>query len=137
MSMFMIDTSAWILALRKKFHPLVRDRIDAILSEGEVAINGIIQVELLGGARSERDYDRLKSRLDALLHIEATRELWSSASRLAFDLRRQGLNVPHTDAFIAASAADCGAVLLHADSHFDAIAKVHPLKVESFVRAVK
>jgi len=50
--MFLIDTSAWIFALKKNFHPLVKERIEEILMESDVAINGIIALELLGGART-------------------------------------------------------------------------------------
>ncbi|MDP3296538.1 MAG: PIN domain nuclease [Thermodesulfovibrionia bacterium] len=135
--MILIDTSAWIFALKKNFHPFVKERIDTILIESDVAINGIIGLELLGGAKTEKEYDRLKSRLDALCYIEATKSLWDNASKLAFDLKRKGINVPYTDIFIAASAIQEMTVLLHADSHFDTIAKHSDLKVESLVPRLK
>lgn len=134
--MFLIDTSAWIFALKKNFHPFIKDRIDSILAESDVAINGIIALELLGGVKTEKEYARLKNRLDVLYYIEATKALWDSSSRLAFDLKRRGVNVPYTDIFIAASAMQEKAILLHADSHFDAIAEHVPLKIESLVSHV-
>jgi predicted nucleic acid-binding protein len=130
---FLIDTSAWIFALRKNFHPFIKERIYKILSESDVATNGIIEFELLGGAKTEQEYDRLKSRLDALYYIESTKSLWDNSSRLAFDLKRNGVSVPYTDIFIAASAIKEKTVLLHADSHFDTIAKHSFLNVESLV----
>ena len=135
--MVLIDTSVWIFALKKNFHPFVKDRIEKILIESDVAITGIIELELLGGAKTEKEYDRLKSRLDALYYIETTKSLWDSASRLAFDLKIKGVNVPYTDILIAASAIKEKAVLLHADSHFDTIAKHSELKVESLVSHLK
>jgi len=133
---FLIDTSAWIFALKKNFHPFIKERIFQILSESDVATNGIIELELLGGAKTEQEYNRLKSRLDALYYIESTKSLWDSSSHIAFDLKRNGVHVPYTDIFIAASAIQEEMILLHADSHFDTIAKYSSLKVESLVSHV-
>ncbi len=130
--MVLIDTSAWLFALRKNFHPVIKARIEKLLMESEVAINGMIELELLGGTRSEKEYDRLRRRLEGLYYIEADRSLWETSSKLAFDLKRKGLNLPYTDIFIAASALKEKAVLIHADSHFDLISKHTDLKVESF-----
>jgi predicted nucleic acid-binding protein len=135
--MFLIDTSVWIFALKKNFHPVIKERIDKILSESNVAINGIIALELLGGAKTEQEYMRLKNRLDALYYIEASKSLWDSSSRLAFDLKRNGVNIPYTDIFIGASAIQEKAILLHADSHFDTVAAYSPLQVESLESYVK
>lgn len=135
--MVIIDTSAWIFALKKNFHQAIKERIEQILIESDVAINGIIALELLGGVKSEKEYQRLKSRLDALYYIESDKALWDLSSRLAFDLRKQGTTVPYTDIFIAASAIREKAILLHADSHFDTIARHSDLKVESFVSQLK
>lgn len=129
--MVLIDTSAWIFALKKNFHPSIKERIEQILVESDVAITGIIALELLGGAKTEKEYERLKSRLDALYYIETTKSLWDAASKLAFDLKRKGVNTPYTDILIAASSMQEKAILLHADSHFDTIAKHSDLKVES------
>jgi len=135
--MILIDTSAWLFALKKNFHPVIKERIELVLIESDVATNGIIALELLGGTKSEKEYNRLKSRLDALYYIEATKSLWDLSSNLVFDLRRKGVTVPYTDIFIAASAMKEKAILLHADSHFDVIANHTDLKVESFVSLIK
>jgi predicted nucleic acid-binding protein len=128
--MFLIDTSAWIFALKKNFHPMVKERVDSILLESDVAITGIITLELLGGARTEKEYIRLRNRLDALYYIEAERTLWDRSTRLAFDLKRKGFSLPSTDIFIAAAAIQEKAILLHADAHFDIIAERSALKAE-------
>ena len=134
--MFLIDTSAWIFALKKNFHPLIKERIDKILSEGDVAINGIIELELLGGVKTEQEYNRLKSRLDALYYIESAKSLWDRLSRLAFDLKRNGASIPYTDILIAASAIQEKATLLHADSHFDTVTEYSPLKAEGLASLI-
>jgi predicted nucleic acid-binding protein len=134
--MFLIDTSAWIFALKKNFHPFIKERIYKILSESDVATNGIIKLELLGGAKTEQEYYRLKSRLDALYYIESAQSLWDRSSYLAFDLRRKGIHIPYTNIFIAASAIQEKTILLHTDSHYDIIAKHSSLRVESLVSYV-
>lgn len=134
--MVLIDTSAWLFALKKNFHPVIKGRIEKLLIESDVAINGMIELELLGGTKSEKEYHRLKSRLGGLHYIEADRSLWELSSRLAVDLKGKGLNLPYTDIFIAASALREKAILIHADSHFDLISKHTDVQVESFVSLI-
>ena len=135
--MVLIDTSAWLFALKKDFHPVIKERIGQLLVESDVAICGIIALELLGGTRSEKEYLRLKSRLDSLYYIESDKRLWDFSSKLAFDLKRKGVSIPYADIVIAASALEEQAILVHADSHFDSIAHHTDLKVESFVSLIK
>lgn len=134
--MVLIDTSVWLFALKKNFNPVIKERVDLMLIESDVAINGMIKLELLGGAKTEQEYNRLKNRLDALHYIEASQTLWDASSKLAFDLKRKGITLPYSDIFIAASALQENAVLLHADSHFDDIAKHAGLKVESLASLI-
>jgi len=135
--MILIDTSAWLFALKKNFHPTVKERIGQLLAESDVAICGMISLELLGGAKSEKEYLRLKNRLDALYYIDADRVLWDLSSKVAFDLKRKGVSIPYADIVIAASALKEKAILVHADSHFDFIADHTDLRVESFVSLIK
>ena len=135
--MILIDTSAWLFALKKDFHPVIKERIEQLLLESDVAICGLITLELLGGTKSEKEYLRLKNRLDSLFYIESDKLLWDLSSKLAFDLKRKGLSIPYADIVIAASALKEKAVLVHADSHFDSIAHHTDLKIESFVSLLK
>ena len=135
--MILVDTSAWLFALKKDFHPMIKERIEQLLVESDIAICGMIALELLGGAKSEKEYLRLKNRLDALYYIEADKVLWDLSSKLAFDLKRKGISIPYADIVIAASALKEKAILVHADSHFDSIADHTDLRVESFVSLIK
>ena len=103
--------------------------MEYLLIENRVAICGIIRLEILGGARAEKEFYTLKSRLDSLHHLET---IWNDACELAFTLRRKGVVVPYTDILIASSALSAGATLLHFDRHFDLIAGITDLNVESF-----
>ena len=133
---YLIDTSAWIFALTKKFNPAIKDRISRILSSDKVLTTGIIKLELLGGTKIESEFNRLKTRLDALGELETNQPLWSSAYNLAFSLRRSGLTVPYTDILIASCALEAEAIVAHADHHFDMISQKSDLRVESFLHLV-
>ena len=134
--MILIDTSTWLFALKKDFHPVIKQKVEQLLVQSDVAICGMIALELLGGTTSVKEYLRLKSRLDALYYIESDRALWDLSSKLAFDLKRKGISIPYADILIAASALKERAILVHADSHFDSISDHTDLKVESLISLI-
>jgi len=136
-NLFLVDTSVWILALRKGFLPEAKDRIAYLLKENAIITSDMIKLELLGGIKEKKEFQRLKSRLDALEMVETNTSLWERAYDLAFSLRRKGITVPYTDILIAASALMLDATIVHADSHFDLITHHCDIKVESFVDAAK
>ena len=136
-NLFLVDTSVWILALRKDFLPSVKDRIAYLLKENAIITVGMIKLELLGGTREEKEFQRLKIRLYALEMVETNTSLWERAYDLAYSLRRKGITIPYTDILIAASALMVDATIVHADSHFDLIAHHCGIKVESFIDATR
>ena len=129
-----MDTSAWILALRKDFDPEVKGRIDHLLKEETIITTGIVKLEILGGTKNESEFIRLKRRLDALDNIDLDTPLWEMSYELAFTLRRKGITVPYTDILIAACALKTESTVIHADTHFDLMAPQIGLKAESVVR---
>lgn len=136
-NLFLVDTSVWIFALRKDFIPEIKDWVSHLLREHVVLTNGMIKLEILGGAKTEKEFQRLKVRLGALDMVETSTSLWEKAYAIAFELRRKGITVPYTDILIAACALQTESTLVHADAHFDLMAGHIGLRVESFVQAVK
>ena len=132
-NLFLVDTSTWLYALRKEFNPVIKDRLDQLLKENLVITVGFIKLEILGGTKSEKEFQRLKMRLDSLEECEIDTSLWERAYGLAFQLRRKGVTIPYTDILIASTALAHEAILLHADTHFDRVAQFIGLKVESYV----
>ena len=134
---YLVDTSAWLFALRKDANPAIKSRLDALLREDAIAIIGIVKLELLGGTRIREEFSRLKRRLDALPYVSMEEPLlWDLASEMAFNLRRKGLTIPYTDILIASAAINEDVILLHADIHFDQVARHSRLRVESFVNRI-
>jgi len=136
-NLFLVDTSAWLLALRRDFIPAVKDRMDHLLKENAIITTGMVKLELLGGTKKQREFQRLKTRLDALEMVETDSSQWEKAYELAFKLRRKGITVPHTDILIAACALRAESTVVHADVHFDLIANQVRLEVESYVQTVR
>jgi len=130
---FLVDTSVWIFALKKDYSPKIKERIDQLLLKDLIITAGMIKLELLGGTKTESEYRRLKTRLQALDSIETDESLWESAYAMAFELRRNGITVPYTDILIATCALEAGVTLLHADSHFDLICRKSELRAESLL----
>ncbi len=132
--LFLVDTSVWIevLPLRRGSESL-RQRVDGLIAEDRVATTGMVLLELLGGARSEDEYKRLRSMVSALHVLGVREDTWEDASWLAFQTRRKGLTIPFTDLLIATVAARSNAVVLHRDRHFDILAPHLSVQIESYV----
>lgn len=136
-NLVLIDTSVWILALRKSPPPVIRDEVEHLLTENRVAIVPMIRLELLGGTKSPDEFNRLKSRLDALHQIPASEANWEAAIQLSFKLRQQGKIIPYTDILIGSAAIITNCMLLHADRHFDLMAEDTDLKARSLISVLR
>jgi predicted nucleic acid-binding protein len=98
-----------------------------VIVEDRVAVNGIVQVELIGFAAGTRERALLEADFEAFHWLELTRPIFDLAARLGFDLRRRGRTVPATDLIIAAFTIWTQAELLHMDDHFDEIERASDL----------
>lgn len=78
----------------------------------------------------------MSARLDALVQVPVRDNTWKLAIDLAFTLRRKGITVPYMDLLISALAIENNLNLLHADSHFDIIAKNTNLNIISFAKQI-
>ncbi|MBI3398515.1 MAG: PIN domain nuclease [Deltaproteobacteria bacterium] len=125
----LIDTSAWIHALRPNGSPGIREKVRNILKERIAASTEMVILELAGGAKEKREYEELLEDLLALHQLSVDEEVWRLAFSLHFELRRKGVSVPSTDMLIAAVAMKNKCVLLHNDKHFELIARHTSLKL--------
>lgn len=126
--MVLVDTSVWVDVFRDRSGRL-REAVRAAVGDDSVVLCRFTQLELLQGARDEREWTLLASYLDGQEYLEGAATLWSDAARVFFDLRRAGRTVRSPiDCCIGQIALDHDALLLHRDRDFETIATVRPLR---------
>ncbi|MEJ5991541.1 PIN domain nuclease [Ramlibacter sp. PS3R-8] len=125
--MLLVDSSVWIDRSRGAETDATR-YVDMREGQEEVALTGVIYQEVLQGARSDRGFDALRDMLSAMLLLEP-RE-WSTyeiAAILYRRARQAGFTIRKpNDCLIAAIALEHGALLVHNDKDFNALAQIEP-----------
>jgi predicted nucleic acid-binding protein len=125
--MLLVDSSVWIDRSRGAETDATR-YVDMREDHEEVAVTGVIYQEVLQGARSDRGFEALRDMLSAMLLLEP-RE-WSTyeiAAALYRRARQAGFTIRKpNDCLIAAIALEHGALLVHNDKDFNALAQVEP-----------
>ena len=124
---YFIDSSVWIPYFREG-KSAYGELIDELVEDNRVHINGVVIAELLIGARSPAEVDRLSSALAGLKLIPSSRASFESAGRNGYELRKKGVSVPLTDVIIATDCIEHGLVLIESDKHYAVIAANLPLK---------
>ena len=122
-SMRLIDTSAWIDALRHTGDIETRRAVDEATRSGEAATCDMVLLELWIGARGAPEQDAIAQLALNLTILPINADVWKSAHALARRCRAAGVTVPTTDLVIAACADHHGVDLLERDAHFAQIAK--------------
>jgi hypothetical protein len=127
--MFLVDSSAWIEYLRPKGSHKVKERVREILQKEEAVSCGVVVVEILRGAKSEKDFQSMHDSLMSLPQIPIDEAVIERASKWGFLLDRRGKSISTTDLLIAAAAYK-KAQLLHADTDFETISSFVDLEEE-------
>jgi predicted nucleic acid-binding protein len=117
----LVDTSAWIEALRPDGEDRTRHEVRSAVEEGVAVFCDLVLLELWLGARGEAERRYLTALERELECLPTTTEVWQRSRELARRCRRAGVTVPATDLLIASCAAHHDALLLHRDRHFDRI----------------
>jgi len=130
--MILIDTSVWIEIFRDKTGNIVKTLQNTIGAKNYV-LSRFNQLELLQGARDQKEWELLEDYLSTQYYLEASQDTWSEAARIYFELRRKGftINSP-VDCCIAQIALEHGAFLLHRDKDFEKISLIRSLKQGRF-----
>ena len=129
--MILVDSSAWIEFQRATGSRADRWLTAAIEGDEPLATMGLILLEILAGARDERQARDLRRLLDRcrFLPVEDPFD-FESAAALYRTCRREGIRIRRLrDCLIAAVAIRTGTPLLHQDADFDAIARHAPLTI--------
>jgi len=122
--MTLIDTSAWVDALRKDGRPEFKERVKALMLARQAAVCEMVLLELWNGARGEAEHKSLTAIEGQVKLLPLSPGVWNLAYQLARAVRAQGLTVPASDVLIAACARYYEAELYHNDSHFDLMSTV-------------
>jgi predicted nucleic acid-binding protein len=123
----LVDTTIWIEFFRPKSK--IGDRLEILLKENAVWTCGIVMFEILQGIKSEGEKSKTLYVLVSLPYIEMTKKLWQSAAELSILLKKNGVNLPLSDIFIAAIAMENDLAIYTLDNHFTQIPnlRLHPL----------
>jgi predicted nucleic acid-binding protein len=124
-----IDTSVWIETFRPKGDKSLGDLVKQLIRSGRVLLPGIIKAELLRGAKTPAEFERLKDLLEGLTYLPLNESFWDELAAFSFNLFRKGLAVPLLDTAIAFLSIQNHVPLLQRDRHFDMMAKVTELKL--------
>ena len=119
----LVDTSAWIDALRVEGDPGVRADVRFVTAQGQAVFCDMVLLELWNGARGEDEADLLVQLQRDIECVATTVEVWRAAREMARACRSKGVTAPATDLLIAACAQAHGLSLLHHDTHFDLISE--------------
>ena len=132
MTKFIIDTSVWSEALRRKKNTInssetvVRKIIE---NEDEIVILGIILQEILTGILNEKLFIEIKDILDDLLYLEITKNDYIYASELCNKCRSKGITAGSIDFLIASTAIRNELQLVTFDKDFFNISNYSDLKI--------
>ena len=126
--MWVIDASVWVDVFRDRGGDRARS-LRAVIGDQEVLLARPTALELLQGARDEREWSVLEDYLPVQDYLEPSAQSWQAAARLYFELRRRGVTIQSTIVcLIAQIALEHEVGVLHRDRDFEAIAEIRPLR---------
>lgn len=102
--------------------PEIQER--QIFENEEIAICGVIQAELIHGAKSGKELSRIIKALDDLIFLEIDSEDWVEIGKYLNLLKKNGVTVPFQDAIITYISVKYDALLWTNDQHFKLIKTV-------------
>jgi predicted nucleic acid-binding protein len=120
---FLADKSALARRLTREE---VREALDPLLLNAEVAVCGIVELELLYSATSPANYRAYADSLVAMPRVEVSEDAVRRALEVQAMLaeRSQHRAVPLPDLLIAACAERAGLAVLHYDADFERISEL-------------
>jgi predicted nucleic acid-binding protein len=122
----LIDTSAWVEAMRQRGDEATRNEVYAALRTGRARFCDFVRLELWNGIGGDAERKWLLELEQSVETVPTDESVWAEARRLAQEARRQGLTLPGTDLLIAACSRVHGLEILHRDGHFDRLASAIP-----------
>ncbi len=122
------DTSIWVRYLRPRGAEMLKVAAREAIEQDRVAMCAVVRTELLIGARDPAAYALLIELLAGVRDVPISEDVWTEATRLGFEMRKQGVLIPLPDLLIAVSAIRSGRVLWHVDAGYERIRHLSSLR---------
>lgn len=126
--MVLVDSSVWILNIRRDGPLEVKVALRALLDEYQALSCGPVKLEVLGGMRADLRR-KLEFNFAAIPYRAMNDHHWEASKLHAWKLRDAGITVPWLDVVIATLAIDWNVRLYARDAHFEAMAPVLGLRL--------
>jgi predicted nucleic acid-binding protein len=117
----LIDTSAWIEALRRNGDAAIRAKVQQLLVDDAARLCDAVRLELWNGARGNEERKALQEVDAKVPRLEINNSVWNLACDFATKARNSGLTLPAIDILIFACARHHGVSLEHNDRHYDSL----------------
>lgn len=130
-ALVLVDTSVWVEFFRNS-DSLPAQRLDVLLNIGPVATCDPIRAEVVSGAPTQKEFERLGRLFSALISLPAPKDVWRQIEKARFALARKGHQASLVDLSIAITAQAHNAPLWTLDQDFAAIAGVVGFSAYSF-----
>ncbi len=128
----LIDTSVWIAYFQAHAPARVLEKMDELLSDGDIHVPKIVLAELIQGAHSEKNLEVIREFAEAFTIIGESADTWMEAGKLSFALKKKGKTINLADCYIAILAKEHKCSVLTLDKNFKEIQKETGLKILSF-----
>jgi predicted nucleic acid-binding protein len=126
MANVLVDTSVWVDFFRGT-PSAAAAALDFLLEEKQVVLCGIVELELLQGAKAG-ERAMLEDLLTGLPYVETERVDFQKAGELLNTMRIKGFQIPASDGLIAALCARHQFPILTLDKHFNHFHQVKKVK---------
>ena len=99
----------------------------SIFEQNEIATCGVIITELLRGAKSVKEADKLKAALECFDYLDFEKSDWIEIAELFAKFKKSGITVPFQDGIISYLAIKNNCIIWTKDNHFKIIQAVIPV----------
>ncbi|MCA0444885.1 MAG: PIN domain-containing protein [Bacteroidetes bacterium] len=129
----LVDTSVWLLALRKQATEPGDLKAVSILSELirdlRVEIIGPVRQEILSGISDPINLQIVKERLSAFSDIEIMTEDYERAAQFSNECRKNGIQGSHTDFLICSVSVRLDLLVFTLDANFRDYLRFLPIRL--------
>ena len=130
MSAVLVDATVWAEYLPGG-PPDMRARVDKLLDGNRAVVCGVVLAALLAGIDGERDRRFLEECLRGVPFLEAGRDAFAVAGRMAAVLRRRGEDASLADRLLLALAREHRLTLFTLDDRLAGLARAQGVAVEA------